>query len=191
MKSNAMALVGLLSLALVAGCEKGEMSDPELAKLLKTSQLQHGQQVIAFRPQEEAPLPSARPLVPLSEPYIQVWTVKETASDALGRIGEAAVPALIDALAHPDAEVREQAARALSLIGPKATAAVPELIKLLDDDAEPVRRQAARALGQIGPAAKSAVPALIRRLEIKEPPPKTNEQTPPSPQERRPQASRG
>ena len=101
------------------------------------------------------------------------------------------MPALIEALGNPDPEVREQAARALSLIGPKATAAVPELIKLLDDDAEPVRRQAARALGQIGPAAKSAVPALIRRLEIKEPPPKTNEQTPPSPQERRPQASRG
>ena len=148
------------------------------------------QRVTTFRPADEAPPLSIRPLIPIAEPYIQVWTVKETAADALGRIGEAAVPALIDALHHPDPEVREQAGRALSLIGPKATAAVPELIKLLDDDAEPVRRQAARALGQIGPAAKDAIPALIKQLEHKEPSPGTNEQRP-SLQDRRPQASRG
>ena len=187
MNSNDMKIVGLFLLVLAAGCSKGEESEKELAGQLKTLPQKH---LTAFRPEEKAPQLSFRPMVPVAEPYIQVWTVKETASDALGRIGEAAVPALIDALAHPDPEVREQAARALALIGPKATAAVPELIKLLDDEAEPVRRQAARALGQVGPAAKIAIPALIKQLERREPPPENNGQ-PSSPEDRRPQASRG
>jgi HEAT repeat protein len=185
MKSRAIALVWLIPLAIIAGCSKGEESDAQLVKALEAS---HGQRVVAFRPEDQAPPQSVRPLIPVTEPYIQVWTVKETASDALGRIGEAAVPALIEALSHPDPEVREQAARALALIGPKSTAAVPELVRLLDDESEPVRRQAARALGQIGPAAKSAIPALIKQLERKEPQPETNQPTPS--QDRRPQASR-
>jgi hypothetical protein len=188
MKSIAMKIVGLALWTLAVGCSKGEESQNELSEQLKALPVQH---VTALRPEEPAPLISVRPLIPVSEPYIQVWTVKETASDALGRIGEAAVPALIEALSHPDPEVREQAARALSLIGPKSTAAVPDLIRLLDDESEPVRRQAARALGQVGPAAKIAIPALIKQLERKDPPPETNEQTPPSPPDRRPQARRG
>jgi HEAT repeat protein len=126
----------------------------------------------------------------VTEPYIQVWTVKETSSDALGRIGEAAVPSLIQALSHPDPDVREQAARALALIGPKSAPAVPDLIRLLDDVSDQVRRQAARALGQIGPAAKAANPALIKQLERAEPPPASNRAPPYSPPDRRPQASR-
>jgi hypothetical protein len=187
MKSKSIASAGALLLAIVAGCTKADDSNNELAKMLATSR---GQRVVAFRPEDEPPR-SVRPLIPVTEPYIQVWTVKETASDALGRIGEAAVPSLIEALNHPDPEVREQAARALSLIGPKSVAAVPELIKLLDDESEPVRRQAARALGQVGPAAKAAIPALIRQLERKVPPPSTNDSAPPVPNDRRPQASRG
>ena len=186
MKTNSRKLVGLIALSIIAGCAKGDESDRELAKALLAS---HGQQVTAFRPADENPPRSVRPLIPVTEPYIQVWTVKETASDALGRIGEAAVPSLIEALNHSDPEVREQAARALALIGPKSVAAVPELVKLLDDESEPVRRQAARALGQVGPAAKAAIPALIKQLERKEPVPASTEPMPPS-EDRRPQASR-
>ena len=102
MNSNDMKIVGLFLLVLAVGCSKGEESDQELARQLKTLPQQH---LTAFRPEEKAPQLSFRPLVPVAEPYIQVWTVKETASDALGRIGEAAVPALIDALAHPDPEL--------------------------------------------------------------------------------------
>jgi HEAT repeat protein len=187
MKLNCMAWLGLVLLATSFGCSRGNESDRDLAGMLKASD---SQLIVAYRPEDEPPR-SNRPLIPVTEPYIQVWTVKETASDALGRIGEAAVPSLIQALSHPDPEVREQAARSLAVIGPKSVAAVPELIRLLDDESEPVRRQAARALGQVGPAAKAAIPALIRQLERKEPPPSTTEPQPSLPNDRRPQASRG
>jgi HEAT repeat protein len=186
MKFNSSSMVGLLALALLAGCSQGEADNKQLAQLLQTSNPQH---YTAFKvPDEIAPLPSTRPLFPIAEPYVQVWTVKETAADALGRIGEPAVPALIQALSHPDPEVREQAGRAISLIGPKAAAAVPELVRLLDDESDSVRRQAARALGQIGAAAKAAVPALIKQLERREAP--GSDQAPALP-DRRPQARRG
>jgi HEAT repeat protein len=188
MKPNFRILLRLFPIALILGCARGDESEQQLAKALDKSS---PQRFTAYRPEDEAPPLSIRPLIPIAEPYIQVWTVKETASDALGRMGEAAVPALVEALHNADPEVREQAGRALALIGPKATAAVPELILLLDDDSEPVRRQAARALGQIGPAAQAAIPALIKQLERKDPPTQSSPQQPSLPPLRRPQANRG
>lgn len=93
------------------------------------------------------------------------WGVRETAADSLGRIGDAAVPALIAALEDADRDVRAQATRALARMGPKAEDAIPALIDALDDDDKEVRRGAARALGQIGPLAEEAVPALVRALK--------------------------
>lgn len=93
------------------------------------------------------------------------WGVRETAADALARIGDAAVPALIDTLADPDQEVRAQAARALARMGQKAEPAVPALIHALDDPNQEVRQGAARALGQIGSGAEEAVPALIQAIK--------------------------
>lgn len=93
------------------------------------------------------------------------WGVRETAADSLGRIGDAAVPALITALEDADRDVRAQAARALARMGPKAEAAIPALIEALDDDDKFVRQGAARALGQIGPLAEDAVPALMQALK--------------------------
>lgn len=51
----------------------------------------------------------------------------------LGVIGpqaQTAVPALLDALADADSDVRAYAANALGQVGPKAQAAVPRLLKL-------------------------------------------------------------
>lgn len=93
------------------------------------------------------------------------WGVRETAADALARIGDPAVPALIDTLHDADGGIRAQAARALARMGPKAAPAVPELILALDDPDMDVRQGAARAIGQIGPAAEEAVPALIKALK--------------------------
>lgn len=93
------------------------------------------------------------------------WGVKETAVDALGRIGAAAVPELTAALSDTDPRVRAQAGRALARIGPPAKEAVPILTQRLDDPDEDVRQAAARALGQIGPAAADAVPALVSLIE--------------------------
>lgn len=105
------------------------------------------------------------PLVTLPViPEMRELSEQETAAAALGRIGRAAVPSLIQTLGHRDADVRRQAALVLARIGPEASDAVPELTDLLDDPERDVRKAAARALGQIGPAASQAVPALMRQL---------------------------
>ncbi|HVX10313.1 MAG TPA: HEAT repeat domain-containing protein [Pirellulales bacterium] len=100
-----------------------------------------------------------------SVPAFREWGVRETAADALARIGDPALPALIATLQDPDHSIRAQAARALARMGPKAAPAVPELIVALDDSNEEVRQGAARALGQIGADAEEAVPALIKALK--------------------------
>ena len=97
-------------------------------------------------------------------PEFRQPTEQEVAAMALGRIGRAAVPELIQVLNNPDPEARQQAALVLARIGPDAEEAVPELTRMLDDEDEEVRKSAARALGQIGPAAALAVPALKRLL---------------------------
>jgi HEAT repeat protein len=102
------------------------------------------------------------------KPFEQ-WTEQEAAKDALGRIGAAAVPPLIDALRDRDPAVRLKAIEVLGRMGEDAGAAVPELVRLLDDPDIDVRKAAARTLGRIGPAAQTAVPSLMRKLF--EPPP--------------------
>jgi HEAT repeat protein len=96
---------------------------------------------------------------------VRVTGVKETAADALARIGAEAVPPLIEALTDPDAEVRLQATRALARMGLVGRDAVPALITALSDENKLVRQGAARALGQMGPAAREAIPALIQALK--------------------------
>lgn len=91
-------------------------------------------------------------------------TFSETALDALGRIGEPAVPPLIQSLDDPNPLIRYRAASVLARIGPDAYEAVPALVRHLNDVDFSVRREAARALGQIGPLASEAVPQLIEAL---------------------------
>ena len=89
------------------------------------------------------------------------------AAEALGHIGQPAVPALTDALMDSDPAVRLQACRALAYMGAKASSAVPALQRALNDPEVPIREQAAAALGQIGAAAEPAVPSLIQMLRTK------------------------
>jgi HEAT repeat protein len=91
-------------------------------------------------------------------------TLEQTAVDALARIGSPSVPALVTMLRDPDAELRQDAARALAKMGTDASRALPELIVALEDKDEEVRKEAARALGEIGPAASDAIPALVDTL---------------------------
>jgi HEAT repeat protein len=86
------------------------------------------------------------------------------AADALGRIGEPAVPALSDALRDPDPIMRLQSCRALAYMGAQAKDAVPALIQALNDSEGGVREAAADALGQIGQPAAPAVPPLMQML---------------------------
>jgi hypothetical protein len=101
--------------------------------------------------------------MPAIKPF-PAWSEQEAAADALGRIGAAAVPALIDALHDPDPAVRIKATAVLGRMGSDAKDAVPHLVKLLDDPDESVRKAATRTLGRIGPPADQAVPALVRTL---------------------------
>ena len=87
--------------------------------------------------------------------------VRWSATEALAKIGEPAVPALIKALSHNNSRVRHSAAFALSRIGEPAKSAVPALIEALNDQQQWVRWNASYALGEIGePAVRSLIKAL-------------------------------
>jgi HEAT repeat protein len=87
------------------------------------------------------------------------------AAFALGGIGRAAVPGLIETLERGDETARAWAAYALNRIGPDAKSAISALARALDDEWWWARQNAAIALGRIGPDAKSAVPALKQALK--------------------------
>jgi HEAT repeat protein len=99
--------------------------------------------------------------------------------DALVRIGDPAVPALLQILNGPDEDMRVCAADALGRIGPEAKAAVPSLIRIMErvnpagpfvvqgepTDGTPLLiRTVIRALGAIGPDARTAAPVLATWL---------------------------
>ena len=88
----------------------------------------------------------------------------ETLAVALGNIGPAAVPALIEALRSADPEIRNGAAFALSKVEPGPVQAVAALVSALEDPEVRVRTQAAWALENIGLAAQDAIPALEQSL---------------------------
>ncbi|MBI5291453.1 MAG: HEAT repeat domain-containing protein [Chloroflexi bacterium] len=74
--------------------------------------------------------------------------IARTAADALEHIGSPALPALVQALAHPDAQTRGLAARALARL--KDPAAIPALFKALDDESAVVRHWADDGLDRMG-----------------------------------------
>ena len=97
----------------------------------------------------------------LSESLSGTLEQRLEATDALGRLGEKAAPALdalLGALGDEDEPVRLNAAYALGAMG---AAAVGPLIAALDDEREHVREHAAYALGAAG---EEAVDALVAAL---------------------------
>ncbi|MBI1879744.1 MAG: HEAT repeat domain-containing protein [Chloroflexi bacterium] len=70
------------------------------------------------------------------------------AADALAKIGQAAAPALIEAMQNEHPWVRVRAARAL--ISVKSKQAIPALFQALDDDSYIVRHHAEEALARMG-----------------------------------------
>jgi HEAT repeat protein len=80
------------------------------------------------------------------------------------------VPALVEALQHPEPLVRARLALAFAKMGPAGRAAVPGLIEQLRDENPRCRAGAARALGSMGADAASAVPTLAGLLKDSEPP---------------------
>lgn len=86
---------------------------------------------------------------------------RDALTAAFHRFGEAAVPALVAALADTDAEVREHAADALGHLGGDAAAAADALAALVSDEVAAVRLSAVSALGQLGEAAAAPLGALV------------------------------
>ena len=85
------------------------------------------------------------------------------AVEALASLGEAAVPALIDALRIE--RTRPAVARLLGGMGPGAKKAAPALARIaVGDDSLPARCEALMALGAIGPEAAESVPAMVEAL---------------------------
>lgn len=82
-------------------------------------------------------------------------------ADALGKIGAAAVNALIEALLKGAPNVRPFAAFALGEIGLPARAAVPALVAALKDKGRALLCFAAGSLGHIGAAPEYSIPALL------------------------------
>ena len=78
----------------------------------------------------------------------------------IGRGAEAAVPYLVDKLAHEEPEVRRWSAEALGNIAQAEPAVVWGLKRQMKDTDGDVRRTTALALAKLGPAAESAVPEL-------------------------------
>jgi len=88
-------------------------------------------------------------------------TIRAHAAEELGRIGEPAVPALIDALRDGNPSLRASAVWKLSEIGKPVKQIVPALIRALGDESEPVGVAASTALVEMG---EPAVPFLIDAL---------------------------
>ena len=87
--------------------------------------------------------------------------IRVVGSVILQRLGEPAVPSLIDALSAESAEIRLNAAYALGEIGTPLDTILPALIRTLTDPEWNVRRLVVRALVTIGaPALDSLIPAL-------------------------------
>jgi HEAT repeat protein len=87
--------------------------------------------------------------------------VRQTAGNALWRIGTPAVPALLPALKSEHAAVRKLALGALGRMTPPVRKAVPAMAELLKDEDESVAWQAGQVLGEMGDAAGEALPALL------------------------------
>lgn len=86
---------------------------------------------------------------------------REAAAAALGRVGPAAMPGLIERLDAADEELRQVAANVLGVIGDRR--ALPALTARLADADPNVRTAAADALGRIGGAEATA--ALLAALD--------------------------
>jgi HEAT repeat protein len=85
---------------------------------------------------------------------------------AVAAMGDAATPALVEALKNPGACLRATAL--LAQLGPKAAAAAPALSAALTDPNPEVRREALFALASMGPEAVGQQAAIVKALDDNE-----------------------
>lgn len=92
-------------------------------------------------------------------------TVREYTVGALKRIGEKAIPELIEAISESNSEVRNAGLEALGSLSEKDSSIMPFLIKMLKDPNAKIRAQVAWVLGRRGEFASDAIPALTEALK--------------------------
>lgn len=85
----------------------------------------------------------------------------ELAALSLGRIGEPAISQVAELLSSPSTSSRKRALVALSYIGKNSATPASIIANSLSDNDEEVRSQAAKGLGTMALFANSALPALI------------------------------
>ncbi|MCM2266294.1 MAG: HEAT repeat domain-containing protein [Elusimicrobiales bacterium] len=138
--------------------ELGELSDPAKAKLVpglvkalaskEDAVRYHAAKAIGeIGPAASAAIPA---LVKMLNDRGLDGNVAMGATDAMGRMGKAAVPLLIGAAGGSSMGLRQSATRALGRIGPAAGAAVPTLAANLKAGDELLKSHAAEALQRIG-----------------------------------------
>lgn len=94
-------------------------------------------------------------------------SVQDQAAAALSRVGGAAVPALVEALQHPNPRCREGAGKALECLGPAAAPAIPALVERLSDPDNWVNLRARWALGRIIAEEPARAEPLVEALEAR------------------------
>jgi HEAT repeat protein len=85
-----------------------------------------------------------------------------TASRALAQMGPEAAGPLMEALDHPDFNIRAAACDGLGQLGPAGAPAAPRLARILRSEVGPITSSAALALSRIG---KASVPVLVPLLQ--------------------------
>ena len=94
--------------------------------------------------------------------------VSGDANLALIKLGEPAVPGLLEMLQSEDPRLRKVAVTTVYGMGAKAQGAAPAVAAMLSDPDPGMRLSAAMALDNMGPAAAAAVPELIQALRDSE-----------------------
>jgi len=144
---------------------------PLLAKALRRSYVDSVQSATAnvLKKMGKIAIPPFLKMLADEDEYIRI-----SAAEALGKIGQAAEPAIPEllktALADSNSYVRDSAAKALEKIGHATNQVVSPLVTALEsnDNSLQIRQNAAKALGNIGQIAIPAIPHLITALKDKE-----------------------
>lgn len=92
-------------------------------------------------------------------------SIRYACAQALPKLGQAAVPAVVAMLKIDNSEARKSAAQVLGSIGADAKDSTVHLIGAMSDSSEGVRQSAVEAIGKIGPGAAEVVPELAKRLK--------------------------
>jgi HEAT repeat protein len=109
--------------------------------------------------------PATRPAMPaLIDALRKDKDEGQLARAVLERLGETAVPYLVEALENKDDGIRRGAAEVLALLGPRAPTSAKALAARLADESPAVALAAAQALVRVDPAGSSAVVAPLGKL---------------------------